>query len=263
MTIIKKTSTPGTPATSTRRKHFSICQAIVAKDLEDIKAWIHQRRDGFDPLHAFDGHGFSPLDRAVQTGDVSLVRFLIDQGVNVNLADKNGMTSMHFAAQTGALEALKLLVEHGANIHLKLGLEQDEPLYFALCGGHTEVAAFLLRAGSSVNVKNSSNEGYLSVVLSRGGEHMEAMVQVLLDHGIENAEIKSGYQLALRQKQFEIASQLGRFLAQEERAALEVISQESMTQKNMVGVAGEDSSLTSEKCKAMEGTKPFRRPKTL
>lgn len=226
-----------------QKKHKSFHEAIMENDLEEVKVWLELKIPQ-EPslLHALDPYGYSALDRAVQTGDLSMIKLLIDQGVNVNHMDENGMTSVHFAAKIaakrGCLEALELMVNHGGDIHLKTKM-CHEPLYYALESGNRAAAAYLLNAGSDVNAKNSHGRGYLYTVLSSGhtlsGSNtlpgIMAQVQLLIDHGIELSQIESGLEMAI-EKGCPEAEQLlkGNLLARREKAALENVTQRSMSE---------------------------------
>src|SRR6266850_2782251 len=46
-----------------------------------------------------------------------VVRFLLEQGADVNACDYYGFTPLHLASRNGMLEVARLLVEHGADIN--------------------------------------------------------------------------------------------------------------------------------------------------
>ncbi|QXF95209.1 ankyrin repeat domain protein [Wolbachia phage WO] len=55
------------------------------------------------------------LHYAAEGGCLEIVRFLIDEGVNVNITNKYGSTALHNAAYYGDLRIIKFLLEKGAN----------------------------------------------------------------------------------------------------------------------------------------------------
>lgn len=215
---------------STQRKHRTFHDAIIMADLKEVKAWL-DFEDGAsrqDLLHSFDSQNYSPLDRAVQMGDLRLVKLLIDQGVNVNHADENEMTSVHFAAKLGSLEILKLMLEHGGDIHVRT-TDYYEPLHYALNGSHLDCAAFLLSEKSNVNHRNRMGRGYLYLVLASDRELQEEKVQLLLDHDIESDQIKNGRQTALQMGLPHLEQLLrGHLLAKEEKEILQAATEKSM-----------------------------------
>jgi ankyrin repeat protein len=62
--------------------------------------------------------GFTPLDQAVGGGYKKIIVFLINSGVDVNQRTVNG-TALHTACAYGKLEIVKTLVKNGANVRTK------------------------------------------------------------------------------------------------------------------------------------------------
>ncbi|WP_299368068.1 ankyrin repeat domain-containing protein [Winogradskyella sp.] len=58
----------------------------------------------------------SPLCKAVATGNIDLVKSLIEQGADVN-AKSNGMGPIHYAAKYNRVEVIKVLITAGADVH--------------------------------------------------------------------------------------------------------------------------------------------------
>ena len=52
----------------------------------------------------------------LRSGHCDIVRFLLDQGVDVNTADNDDWTSLHSAAQAGHLECVRVLIKAGADL---------------------------------------------------------------------------------------------------------------------------------------------------
>ena len=49
-------------------------------------------------------------------GHCDVVKFLLEQGSDVNAATDRGIASLHLAAQEGHLEVVRLLINEGANL---------------------------------------------------------------------------------------------------------------------------------------------------
>lgn len=91
-------------------------------ELEDA---IRQRNDvaveallqrGADP----NKESYNVLSWVADTGDVKLVRLLIDHGANINRKDEyDGKTALMAAVEGGSAEAVRLLVDRGADINIK------------------------------------------------------------------------------------------------------------------------------------------------
>lgn len=64
-------------------------------------------------LESLDEEGYSPLQWAALNNRLSIVTYLIDQGVNVNIQDRvSKQTALHWAAVRGSLECMTALLRH-------------------------------------------------------------------------------------------------------------------------------------------------------
>jgi ankyrin repeat protein len=60
----------------------------------------------------------TPLLIAVDDNCTQIVKDLLENGADVNLADRDGTTPLIMAAQRDNLENIKLLIQHGADVNL-------------------------------------------------------------------------------------------------------------------------------------------------
>ena len=68
--------------------------------------------------------GCAALENAIAIGDLKSVRYLVKQGVAINamIADVDcDYTPMHVAAQSPSVDILKFLIENGGDIQIKDG----------------------------------------------------------------------------------------------------------------------------------------------
>jgi len=138
------------------------------------------------------------LFEACRTGDVSRVRFLIQNGWDVNMRDTAGRksTPLHFAAGFGRKDIVKYLLDAGADVHAR-----DDggliPLHNACSFGHVEVTLSLLRHSADVNARDNWNFTPLHEAGIKG--KVEVCI-ALLQHGgdatIRNTDGKTAQDLA-------------------------------------------------------------------
>jgi ankyrin repeat protein len=92
-----------------------------------------------------DKDGTTPLLQASYSGDVNLVKFLLEYGkANIDLADNDGNTALHYAVKKGNLGVAKLLLEKGADVKV-VNNEGKTPLQI-ISGEQTPRAEHLITA---------------------------------------------------------------------------------------------------------------------
>ncbi|KAH6656705.1 glycerophosphodiesterase GDE1 [Truncatella angustata] len=96
---------------------------------------------------------------ATKSNFASIVKMLVEAGINIDWQDETGETSLHIAARFGHMECAKILIEgiagHKANLELTEKSFAWTPLHIAAVDGHFEVAQLLLDAGSQAGKMDS------------------------------------------------------------------------------------------------------------
>jgi uncharacterized protein len=158
------------------------------QDRAALERAIAQRGDLNQPCLIFSNQPVLPLHYLLETGQEQLVQQLIDQGINVQVKDRNGNTALHalrssekngrsliqkgvpvnakdsdfgntslhevYNNRTAAVTSL--LLENGAQVDAR-NLEQKTPLYLAAEIGKAEIVEVLIRNGADVNARSSNN----------------------------------------------------------------------------------------------------------
>ncbi|KAI1410050.1 glycerophosphodiester phosphodiesterase GDE1 [Hypoxylon sp. FL1857] len=175
-----------------------LCQVIMAKMQEwgqfnvengiDAPEW--QDKEGNAPLHLAvigghplttkcllqgenwqgpthkEGAGRKPVSKssavlalATKSNFVSIVRMLVEAGVDINWQDETGETALHIAARFGHVECAKILLEGSAEQKANLELTEKSfawtPLHISAVDGHLPVAQLLVEAGADVGKMDS------------------------------------------------------------------------------------------------------------
>jgi len=85
--------------------------------LEELKAAVEAQPQGID-ITLRNPNGGSTLLQAATYGNVEIMRYLVDQKIDINGSSNGGNTALHAAACMGFYDAAKLLLERGADRNL-------------------------------------------------------------------------------------------------------------------------------------------------
>ena len=110
----------------------------------------------------------APIADAAMQGDIAVVRKLIAQGANVNVAQGDGMTALHWAAEHGDSVMATLLLRAHANVKAVTRIGNYTPLHIASKAGSAAVVRALLKAGSDPNVATTSGATALHLAAASG-----------------------------------------------------------------------------------------------
>lgn len=138
---------------------MSIQEAAREGNIEHIKTLLAIGTD--IDSQTFGGDMASALHRASAAGQVETVKFLIENGANVNIGNEASCLPIHYAARKGHAEIVKILLENGAFADPKLGYTNVSSLNIAARWGHIKVVEVLLAHGANVNV-NAGKYEYVS-----------------------------------------------------------------------------------------------------
>jgi len=118
-----------------------VLEKVIAGDLEGFKKAVRQDPEAvhftwysFTKLGS-DNWGMTALHFAAENGDLAMVRFLLENGAEVNARGPCGNTPLHYAATREVAEAL---IAGGADVHAK-GNRGMTPLHYARNRGVAEV----------------------------------------------------------------------------------------------------------------------------
>ncbi|MCG2660701.1 MAG: ankyrin repeat domain-containing protein [Kiritimatiellae bacterium] len=106
-----------------------------------------------DPLNARGKDGWTPLMRALSSGDLAKVKVLIANCADVNAGGNGGWTPLMVAAfgsssRHGRLDLVKFLVANGADVKARNKYGKT-PLSLAAAQGHLDVVEFLKQHGAT------------------------------------------------------------------------------------------------------------------
>ena len=117
-------------------------------------------RAGADINAVIASRGWTPLHMAAVSGWHEAAKVLVENGIDLNTADKRGVTALHYAVSSGTREAEKvavLLLEHGAEFDTSAS-DGSTPLLTAAQKGKVEAVKLLLGKGADNSAKDKATQ---------------------------------------------------------------------------------------------------------
>lgn len=139
---------------------------FMAAAVGDIK-WLHYSlRDGHDPS-TFDKHGLAPLHVAAMYGRLECLKVLIQTyNVDVNLQSEDGFTALHMAINKNnemvAYDCIKYLIEQGAELDLQTR-DGQTPVHKAASEGMADCLTLLIDEGAELELVDSRSDSALDL----------------------------------------------------------------------------------------------------
>jgi len=108
-----------------------------------ILQWLHQK--GADVNQVKRGSERTALHVAAENGHISVAEWLCDMGININEIDAKGYTALMCAANSGNLGIVRILLEKGADVMAKSWTRSRKTVFHIACSkGHREIAECLI-----------------------------------------------------------------------------------------------------------------------
>lgn len=118
--------------------------------------------------------------------DTEMLQAMIDIGMDVNAANEGGFTPLMFAAAYGSPETVRFLVEQGADINAQAYVMDLTALHMAaLKNPNPEMISVFLDTGMSV--ESPMKDGYTLVQLAAANNQNIEVVEALIDRGADIA----------------------------------------------------------------------------
>lgn len=126
-----------------------------------------------------DIHGYTGLHWAAHAGHEDMVEFLLQNGVDPNLQDRDGHTALHLAAFSGHDSIINLLLARGSDKEVQSSIGWTA-LHVGGYAGRDAVLKALLRAGSKIEASDKHGRTALHVAAIAG--HLP-IIEMLLENG--------------------------------------------------------------------------------
>ncbi len=146
--------------------------------------------------NAFDSAGVNLLTRAVMTGDLNIVKILVEQGADVNLRNKTttGSVPLMLASGNTSLEIARYLIARGAEVDIP-DTHGDPAINWSAYYGNLPFTKLMLDEGARTDQRSIHSDGVLQVALK---EWNDSIVDLLLAYGISFYEPKPGTEALIK-----------------------------------------------------------------
>ena len=91
------------------------------------------------------------IHQAAEAGNITVVKYHLDAGADVNAKGRYGRTPLHYAATRGLKKIIELLIAQGADVNTKIEVgdyKGQTPLDGAIQWNHPETADLLRKHGA-------------------------------------------------------------------------------------------------------------------
>ncbi|CAI4230352.1 unnamed protein product [Auanema sp. JU1783] len=152
---------------------------------------------GADP-NVFDRKGMTPIMRACRMKDkgIDAIRLYLRYGANVNAEAEERQdkrTALHFAVLSGSIPLVKFLLENGANVNVRKEYDKPSVLDIAVLKDDPELLKVILDAGVEVNAVHTYIGSSLHLAACSFLNNQFEIMKMLLDRG---ADVNMQHQFA-------------------------------------------------------------------
>ncbi|RYP17500.1 hypothetical protein DL765_004464 [Monosporascus sp. GIB2] len=169
------------------------------------------------PLSQTNNNGNNLLAIAAEAGCIRICEALIKRGMQVDMQSGIYGSALAAAVYRGHIETVKFLVQNGADVNMPLQTgDYGSALAAAAYGGHTETVKFLVQNGADINMPLQTGD-YGSALTAAAYEGRIEIVKFLIQEGAKvNMPLQTGYYgSALAATAYRGQTEIIKFLVQE------------------------------------------------
>jgi len=124
--------------------------AVAEGDLVAVKEILAENPE---MLNLKNENEFTPINLACESGQAGVVDYLLKQGADPYIGDRENSMPLHLAAISGSIESIDLLLDHGVDINI---VDENDmtPLLFAFSRAQRDAATHLIDKGADINLQS-------------------------------------------------------------------------------------------------------------
>ncbi|KAF2417121.1 GDPD-domain-containing protein [Tothia fuscella] len=141
--------------------HLSVINQhpLTTKTLLDSEKWQGESEELARTRKQISNSGIV-LALAAKSNSVTIVKLLVEAGVDINFQDDQGETALHVAARFGHKECAEALIEGSDTQKIDVDITEKTfswtPLFIACVDGHLPIVELLITAGAELDRQDSS-----------------------------------------------------------------------------------------------------------
>ena len=161
----------------------NIFKAAQEGTFGDVRRFIEE---GISSVNEKDNNGFTPLHCAQYNKNVEVIKYLIDQGADINAKSKAtetfpDVTPLHIAVLIGNMEYAKILIDAAAKEAVKKYVNAESntagtPLHISIFGDNIKFAEFLIKAGANINADNRNGTPIIVAIINNKLEFVKILI---------------------------------------------------------------------------------------
>jgi ankyrin repeat protein len=140
-------------------------EAIAAGDRTKVQELIR----GAANVHYIGNWGCTPLELAIELGNLDIVQDLLTAGAQVDFGV--GSAPLEMAVRTGKIDIVNILISAGANLNEDLG-DNHTVLMAAAAAGHLNIVQLLIEKGADPNAIREDGASALLCATSNGWQEV-------------------------------------------------------------------------------------------
>ncbi|KAF7107761.1 hypothetical protein CFC21_108346 [Triticum aestivum] len=114
-----------------------------------------------------DKDGFTPLHKVIIGKKEAVISHLLRKGANPHVTDRDGATPLHYAVQVGALQTVKLLIKYRVDVNVA-DVDGWTPLHLAVQSRNRDITKILLVNGADQTRRTNGGKTPLDLSLCFG-----------------------------------------------------------------------------------------------
>lgn len=182
--------------------------AVKERDFQKAEEYIREgKTHTTNVINSKDRNGNSPLSIAVSKQDLEMMRFLIENGADVNIEDFFRVPPIYYAVTKGTKKMIELLIDKKASIsgYFSYAGEKRTLIGWAIDKNSSEKVEVLLKHGASPDGKfdfnDSSQDSCLHIAIQKDYQKIvELLIEYHADVNVQNRRGHTPIYLAISLK---------------------------------------------------------------